>query len=266
MFVDGRAIADELLAMTKNEVSHLGHAPHLTVITAAPSFATQQYVVLKKKRAKEVGIAVNIIELPETVTTDEVAAVIDRVTIQTDGIIVQLPLPTHVDIDTVLTHIPAQLDVDGMHYVSSGRGFLPPVVGAVAEIACRHDILFAGQRVAVIGHGRLVGQPAAVWAQNQGASVSVLTEVTPEYDRLLAEADIIISGAGVAGLVTPERVQTGVICFDAGTAEVGGVAVGDIDPACESVAQLMTPVPGGIGPMTVALLLMNVVHAASARA
>jgi len=266
MIVDGKAMAAELLAVIKNEVSHLPAAPHLTVVTSAPSFATQKYVALKKRRAEEVGIEVNLIELPASVTTEEVCTVLDRIAMQTDGVIVQLPLPSAVDVDTVLSHIPSSIDVDGMHYAVTGSGHLPPVVAAVAELSRRYDVLFAGQQVVVIGHGRLVGQPAAVWAANQGAQVTVLTEATPDYYERLAIADIIISGAGVPHIIKLEHIKDGAVCFDAGTSEMSGMLQGDIDPTCNEKASLLTPVPGGIGPMTVALLLMNVLLAAKGRA
>ncbi len=262
MIVDGKALASLQFAALKNEITHASHAPHLTVITAAPSFATQKYVALKREQARAVGIAVNVIDLAETATTDDMVAIIARVAMQTDGIIVQLPLPQQLNVDTILSAIPASLDVDGMQYAETGSGFFPPVVAAIAEIAARHDVLLAGQRVVVVGHGRLVGQPAAVWARNQGAQVTVITEDTQDQRAVLQSADIIISGAGVPGLITPPDIRDGVALFDAGTSEVGGELRGDADPACAAKASLFTPVPGGIGPLTVAALLHNVVVAA----
>ncbi len=262
MIVDGKALAALEFAALKNEITHVRQTPHLTVITAAPSFATQKYVALKQEQARAVGVAVDVIELPTAVTTADIVTVIARIAMQTDGIIVQLPLPLQIDVDVVLAAIPASLDVDGMQYTKTGTGFFPPVVAAIAEIAARHDVLLAGQHVVIVGHGRLVGQPAAVWARNQGARVTVITEHTPNQQTILQSADVIISGAGVPGLITPSNVREGVALFDAGTSEVGGELRGDVDPACAVKASLFTPVPGGIGPMTVAALLHNVVVAA----
>ncbi len=262
MIVDGKALAALQFAALKNEITHARHTPHLTVITAAPSFATQKYIARKQERARAVGIEVTIIELKDDVTTTDMTAIIARTAMQTDGIIVQLPLPPQIAIEEVLAAIPAALDVDGMQYAQTGSGFLPPVVAAIAEIATRHDVLFAGQRVVIVGHGRLVGQPAAVWAKNQGARVTVITEDTPDQRGILQSADIVIAGAGVPGLIMPNHLREGVAIFDAGTSEVGGELRGDVDPACATKASLFTPVPGGIGPMTVAALLYNVVAAA----
>lgn len=264
MIVDGKKIAAEMFAALANAVTHTSHAPHLTVVTCAPGFATKKYLGIKVRKARQVGITITVIELPETVTTSEVVAVITRAAMQTDGIIVQLPLPAHIATDVVCAAIPPPLDVDGVHYAKTGNGFLPPVVGAIAEIAARYDVLLAAQRVAVLGHGRLVGKPAAVWAENQGATVTVLTKDSPNQAAVLANATILILGAGVPGLVQPEMIKDGVVIFDAATAEDHGELRGDADPACAAKTSLFTPVPGGIGPITVAVLLQNLVMAAKA--
>lgn len=263
MIVDGKAMAADVFAALKNEISHRSHAPHVTVITCAPEFATQKYLGLKQAKAKAIGMGVTLIELPREAATEDVVAVIARASMQTDGIIVQLPLPEHIDTEVVMAAIPAHLDVDGMHYTASGEGFLPPVIGAIAEIVERHDVLLAAQSVVIVGQGRLVGVPAAVWARNQGAQVSVLTKESPDQPAVISGANILILGAGVPGLILPDMIKPGAIIFDAGTSEEGGELRGDADPACAEKASLFTPVPGGVGPLTVAALLRNVVLAAS---
>ena len=266
MLVDGRAIAGELLQALKNELSHHHGQPHLTVVMCAPALATQKYVALKRRLAMEAGIAVNVIELPTTTTTEECVEVVTRAQLQTDGVIVQLPVPPQIDVDAVVAAIAPACDVDGMHYAATGEGFVPPVVGAIAAIAKQHDILLTGQRVVIVGNGRLVGEPAAVWARNQGADVTVLTVHTKDNATAIATADVLILGAGVPHLVQPDMVKPGVVIFDAGTSEAGGQLQGDADPACAEVASLLTPVPRGIGPVTVAVLLRNVLAAAQPRA
>lgn len=261
MLIDGRAIAADLYREIQNEVTHLDTKPHLTVFTCAPNFETKKYLLLKKRRAQECGIGVNVIEIPESVSTEEVRISVLHSLMQTDGVIVQLPFPKHIDIDRVLNEIPHSYDVDAMHYDGNGK-LLPPVVGAIAEIAKRHDILFATQKVAVVGHGRLVGRPAALWVQKQGAQVSIVTRESEDVSQRIAEADILILGAGQPGLVTPDMVKEGVIIFDAGTSEEGGILRGDAHPDCVTKASLFTPVPGGIGPITVAVLLCNLVQLA----
>ncbi len=264
MIVDGKALAQEIFRELKNRITHLDVKPHLTVFTCAPNFATKKYLNLKTKRAKEVGIGVNVIELPEIITTEQAIQSIEHACMQTDGIIVQLPLPEHLDTDAILRAIPPALDVDGVHYEGNGATPVHPVAGALAVIANRCDVLLAGQKVVVVGHGRLVGQPAAKWATSQGAQVTIVTEDSPEREAAIATADVLILGVGKPNLITPEMVKEGVIIFDAGTSELGGQLVGDADPACAKQASLLTPVPGGVGPLTVAVLLQNLVSLSEA--
>lgn len=263
MLVDGKEIASDIYREIKNVISHQKRSPHLTVFTCAPNFETQKYLALKKKKAAEAEILVNVIEFPLEITTDEVKQSIAHACMQTDGIIVQLPFPPHVAIDEVLSDIPAELDIDVLNYTGLDQEVLPPVVGAIKEIADRHQIFWENKEVAVIGQGRLVGKPATLWAKKMGAKVSVITEDTKDRDSILKAADIIISGAGRPGLIRPEVVKENVVIFDAGTSEDGGELKGDADPDCSKKALIFTPVPGGIGPVTVAVLLRNLVILAS---
>jgi len=262
MIVDGKHIANDIYRQIANEVTHLKHAPHMTVFTCAPNFETQKYLGLKKRKALEVGIGVNIIELPDTLTTAEVVQSVQHACMQTDAIIVQLPLPEHIDTKEVLAAIPSAYDVDGMHYDGTPKTYMSPVVSAIEEIAQRHDVLFASQKVVVVGEGALVGKPAAVWSRKQGGQVVVLTRESQNITQEISAADILILGAGVPGLVQPEMLKEGVIIFDAGTSEDGGELKGDAHPDCSKKASLLTPVPGGIGPITIAMLLRNVIVAA----
>ena len=259
MIVDGKVIASEIFREVKNHISHLGIRPHLTVFTCAPNFETRKYLSLKCKKAHEVGIGINVIEFPENITTEDVVTSVRHAQMQTDGMIVQLPFPKHIDIEAVLSAIPSTYDVDAMHFDGTNTEILPPVVGAIQEIAQRHDVLFAAQSVVIVGRGRLVGVPAYVWCQKQGAQVQVLTKESENIKEAIEKAHILILGAGQPHIVQPDMIQDGVIIFDAGTSEDGGVLKGDADPACVAKATLLTPVPGGIGPITIAILLRNLV-------
>ena len=259
MIVDGKAIAALIYKEIVNEVTHLGMKPHLTVFTCAPSFETQRYLALKRKKAHEVGIGVSVVEFPETITTAEVVQSLQKASIQTNGIIVQLPFPQHIAIDDVLQAIPQSLDVDAVHYNGTQNTVLPPVVGAIAEIARIHDVLFVSANVVIVGKGRLVGAPAALWSKTQGAQVQVIDKGTSNATELMSKAHILILGAGVPGLVTSSAIASDVVIFDAGTTEDSGMLVGDADPLCAQKASLFTPVPGGIGPVTVAILLRNLI-------
>lgn len=219
---------------------------------------------LKKKRASELGIDVLVIELDALISTEKAVEAVLSSGKAADGVIVQLPFPSQVDAEVLLSAIPKELDIDNINYAGEDTEVLPPVVGAVAEITKRHDVDFTGKNVVVIGRGRLVGKPAALWAEAQGATVTVIDKSTGDADALMREADIIISGAGVPGLITPDKIKDGVVIFDAGTSEEGGELRGDATSACSEKASLFTPVPGGIGPITIAILLRNLVSLSSA--
>lgn len=263
MTIDGKAIAADIYQTIKIELSNRVRKPRLCVLTSAPNAETRKYLDLKKRKAEELGIHINVIEFIDGISTEEFIQSLQPASRNTDGIVVQLPLPAAIDTDDVLAAIPAALDVDMVNSEDLTTEILPPVVGAVAEIAKRHNVEFTGKQVVVVGEGRLVGKPAALWAAGQGADVKVIDEDTINAEEVLKSADIIISGAGVTGLITPDKVKEEVIIFDAGTSEEGGILKGDADPACADKAALFTPVPGGIGPITIAVLLRNLVKLSS---
>ena len=261
MIIDGRALAADICTELQNRISHLPGTPHLTIFTCAPDQPTQTFLKLKKQKAEQIGVAVNVIEFPTDITAAEVKLSIEYALMQTDGILVQLPFPESVVIDEVLRSVPGSYDVDCVHYDGTSELTLPPVVGAIKAMGERHDVMWAAQSVVVVGNGRLVGAPAAVWAMKQGAQVTVIDEHTDQAEKAtaLAAADILILGVGQPGLIQPEQIKEGVIIFDAGTSETGGVLVGDAASDCREKAALFTPVPGGIGPVTVAMVYHNLV-------
>jgi methylenetetrahydrofolate dehydrogenase (NADP+) / methenyltetrahydrofolate cyclohydrolase len=263
MIVDGRALSALIYKEIQNEISHMRSKPHMTVFTCAPNFETQKYLSLKRRKAHEVGIGMSIVEFPESITTEEVIASVLHAPMQTNGIVVQLPFPSHIEIDRVLEAIPDSCDVDGVHYNGGPLQVLPPVIGAIDEIAQAYDLLFAAQKVVIVGKGRLVGAPAEVWCQKQGAQVQVVTQETKDKEEIIKSAKILILGAGKPGLITPDMISEHCVVFDAGTSEEGGVLKGDADPLCAEKAQLFTPVPGGIGPITIAVLLRNLLTLAT---
>jgi len=258
MLVDGKAIAAEILDQVKTDVESINRTVTMTAITCAPNFETKKYLEMKKKRAALVGITLDVIELPEETTTEEMVSVVYKSSQESDGVVVQLPLPEHIDRDEVLQTIPVDKDPDVFGYGEKRDRVLPPVVGAIDEISVRHEIDWKNKRVVVLGQGKLVGKPAARYARKKGARVRVYEDDTLDITSLKT-ADIIISGIGQAHFIKPEMVQEGVVLFDAGTSEADGVLAGDVHPDTERVAKLLTPVPGGIGPVTIAYLLKNLV-------
>lgn len=261
MIIDGRRIAEEIGNDSRKRIEALGRAPVLSIITCNPNFETQKYLALKEKKATAIGIDIKIFELDDTHTTKDFLLAIQEASSFSDGVIVQLPLRETIDTEMVLRSIPESLDVDALNPHTTT--LLSPVVGAVKEILESAHLVVAEKQVTVIGSGRLVGVPVAKWCRQEGAHVMSVTKETKDIATHTKNADIIICGAGVPGLVTPEMVREGVVILDAGTSEDGGVLRGDADPLCGEKASLFTPVPGGIGPVTIAILLRNVVDCAT---
>jgi len=258
VLVDGKKIAADIAAAVKEKVEVSQTPVRLVVVACDPNFETQRYLALKTARAEALGITLVVEVLPREADTAAVVAAIAASLPTVDGVVVQLPLPSHIDTATVLAAIPAAYDVDAFTYQGAMDAVvLPPVVAAIAEIARLHNVSWEGKNVVVFGSGRLVGAPAAAFAQAEGAHVTVVTETSENVVDTARAADIIILGVGKPNLLTPDMVKAGVVVFDAGASEDGGLLVGDAAPALADKAALFTPVPGGIGPITIAVLFQN---------
>jgi len=272
MSIDGTKIAEDMAKALAERVKALPRAPRLCALYAAPTFATTRFLAIKKARARSIGITLDAIELGSGIDTAGVVAAVTRAAGEYEGVLVQLPFPSPVDVEAVLAAVPYVCDVDGIGSEAVRRlahgdtEVLPPVVGAIRAIARSEGVDFSGMRAVVVGAGRLVGQPAAVWLRQQGAKVVVLTEETKDLAAETTRADVLVLGAGVPGLIRPEMVKEGVLLFDAGTSEAAGKLVGDADPACAERAALFTPVPGGIGPITVSVIFENLLALGAERA
>lgn len=262
MIIDGKKLARVILDGVAAESAELLTPPHLTVFTCVPNFETRKFLALKQKQASLCGVTLVLKECNPDVTPAQLAAAIDVALPDTDGIIIQLPFPTHLDTSDLVALIPTSHDVDAFSYDGGQTKLLPPVVGAIDVISQQHNVAWIGKNVVVVGNGRLVGSPATMYAQSQGAEVTVVVKDTLDQDTIITEADILILGAGVPGLITENMVKAGVVIFDAGTSEEGGMLVGDADSTVAGKASLLTPVPGGIGPLTIAILLRNVLYLA----
>jgi methylenetetrahydrofolate dehydrogenase (NADP+)/methenyltetrahydrofolate cyclohydrolase len=257
MIINGPNIAARVLDEVREKVAGMEQSPSLMVFTCAPNYETKKYLNIKKKKAGEVGIVLMVRELPADVSQETcIEAIQDAVHIS-DGIIVQLPFPAHIDRSALIGSIPASHDVDA--FSLDDDKILPPVVGAMQEILKEYNISIQGKRVVVVGDGKLVGEPAARWLKKSGADVHVVTEHSDNTAYETVRADVIVLGAGSPGLLTPDMIKDEVVILDAGTTEEGGKLRGDANPACAEKASLFTPVPGGVGPITVSVLLRNLV-------
>jgi methylenetetrahydrofolate dehydrogenase (NADP+)/methenyltetrahydrofolate cyclohydrolase len=256
MLIDGKAIANRIYDAIREELQKSSRTPRLGILTCAPNFETEKYLALKEKKAHEVGIMTTVVRLDAATTTENVLQELATLIRECDGVVVQLPLPSHIDTDSVLAHIPRTHDIDALNKTTTE--ILSPVVGAIAEILKVHEVPIFERHVTIIGSGKLVGLPTSRWFMEHGAAVSVVTKDTVDISYYTKNADIIVSGAGVPNLLVPDMIKDGVVILDAGTSEEGGMLKGDAHPDCEAKASLFTPVPGGIGPITIAVLLRNV--------
>jgi methylenetetrahydrofolate dehydrogenase (NADP+)/methenyltetrahydrofolate cyclohydrolase len=262
MIVDGRAIAEEIKKDLRQRAKQAGRELSLVAFVTKEDLATRKFIEIKKRFAEEIGVAVEGKYMPRAATAELVSEI--RLAAKSfDGIIVQFPLAPGIDADLVRNAIPASHDIDvvsGEAAEKFARGkslILPPVVGAIKEVAEQYNVIFASKNIVVVGEGLLVGKPAAIWARLQKAEVKTLNEKSCDISYDTRKADILILGAGVPHLIKPEMIKRGVVVFDAGTSEASGKLVGDADPLCADKASLFTPVPGGIGPITVAMVFKN---------
>lgn len=242
--------------------------PRLTlgIIVTQETPAIRKFVDLKKEFGKSIHVDVTEITLePKDQKNEKLLELILHSMRDFDGLVLQLPIPPHFGLENILNLFPFSHDVDVLgnstyqQFKEWNLPFLPPVVGAFSEVLKSNEIKIVGKKVLVVGDGRLVGAPAAVWARHKGAYVSVATKETENISALTLDADVIMLGAGSPGLLKPYMIKEGVIILDAGSGEIAGVIQGDADPACAEKASLFTPTPGGIGPITVAKVFENLV-------
>ena len=258
MILDGRAIADDIYAQLKARRDLIPRPLHLGILVVGVNPVIEQFVRIKMRASAALSIDTTRVDLPaESSTTDIVGAVRELAT-RVDALIVQLPLPKGIDTDAVLAEIPHAQDVDALnpHHTGALSAIEAPVALAVVELLRRGSVEIRGARTVVVGGGRLVGAPSAQLLSKLGAHVSLFTLEEGTIDDLKT-ADIIVCGAGNPNFIKPEHIRAGVAIIDAGASEDGGVVRGDADPACAEKASVFTPVPGGVGPVAVAMIFKN---------
>lgn len=270
LLVDGKQIADQILAELKSKISTLSRPPKLAVFLVGQNPASVSYVEAKQKKALEIGLAVELKKFDESISQRELQDEIRNVK-DADGIIVQLPLPTHIDRQAVLDEVPPGLDVDVLttkNKVSLSEGayipFDPPAAAAVLKILDDYKVDLKDKNILIVGSGELVGQPLATLLLKRGISFELANKFTENTAELMGKADVVISGVGKEKLVTGEMIKEGAVVIDAGTAgSEAGEIKGDVDTETVSAkASLLSPVPGGVGPVTIAMLFQNVTKSA----
>lgn len=256
----------------KSEVAVLGFRPKLIDVFVGNDPVIESYVNIKSRRAAEVGINFELCHLPKDINQEELERKVSELVRTKDlcGLIVQLPLPGRLDKQAVIDHIPPLLDVDMITSANLGAFFagqekiVPATAAAILKMIESVDADLTGKHVLVVGSGFLVGRPISILLMRKQATVTVANASTPDLKTLCLQADVIVSGAGSPGLLKADMVSKNTIVIDAGTAEsYQGVITGDVDFASvEPVVRAISPVPGGVGPVTVAMLLNNVVEVA----
>jgi methylenetetrahydrofolate dehydrogenase (NADP+)/methenyltetrahydrofolate cyclohydrolase len=270
--IKGKPIADRIRAEVAEEVTTLGHIGLVTVLVGDDP-ASEVYIRLKHKAATEAGFDARDVRLPADISEDDLLHRVAGLNAddEVDAILVQLPLPAHIDEARILRAIAPQKDVDGLHPFNAGQLYLgrPTLVGAtplgVMVMLHEHRIDLDGARAVVIGRSDIVGKPMAHLLMQANATVTICHSHTEDLPRHTLDADVLIAAVGVPTMVTPDMVKTGGVVIDVGINRTDAGIVGDVDPGAADVAAYLTPVPGGVGPMTIACLLQNAVRCARYR-
>ena len=299
LILDGTRIAAQIRAEVGEAVKQLtaeGLRPGLAVVLVGHNPASEIYVRSKVKACEELGILSEKHTPPESASTEELLALVDDLNRRDDidGILVQLPLPAHVDSKKVLLAVSPEKDVDGFHpmnvgYLSTQRpGLVPCTPAGVIEILRRSNIPIAGAEAVVVGRSDIVGKPVAMLLINGNATVTVCHSKTHDLPAVCRRADILVAAIGRAGMITADYVKPGACVIDVGMNKItdaaefakffagdakrdvafaknGSTLIGDVHPKVAEVAGSITPVPGGVGPLTIAMLMSNTVKAAKLR-
>ena len=276
--LNGKQVAAEIRAELKTRAEALrkdGVVPCLAVLLAGDDPASKIYVRNKKRACEEIGIESRELLFPENVTEEELIAQIRALNEDpaVDAMLVQLPLPRHINEARVLAEIAPEKDADGFHVVNAGRLFtgqtsvLPCTPAGCMELLRRANVEFSGKHAVVVGRSNIVGKPMAMLLLNEHCTVTVCHSRTKDLARFTRDADILVAAVGRPGMITGEMIKPGAAVIDVGINRLdNGKLMGDVDFAsAEPVAGAITPVPGGVGPMTIAMLMQNAILAAEKR-
>lgn len=272
--IDGKEIANQMKEDLKERVGDMNTVPGLGVVLVGDDLASKLYVDLKEKSAKEIGISVQKILLPESASEREVLDTVEAFNrdVSIHGILVQLPLPDHLNIDTIIHAIHLKKDVDGFHpenetrFLSGRGGFFPVFPRAIFELVKFSGESLAGKRALIFSNSDRFGEVMSKVFERAGISAEyILSDALDNSESIerLRRADILVTAVGKPGSVTRDHVRPGAILIDGGITKVGDKVIGDVDAeSLENIPGFLSPVPGGVGPVTIACLLTNVVEAA----
>ena len=273
--LEGKKLAVKMQAEMKERVQKLkekGIIPGLTVILVGEDKASQVYVRNKERQANQAGINSQVIRLPETTTESELLNEVKKLNEDdfVHGILVQLPLPKHIDEQKVLLSIQYEKDVDGFHPMNMGNfflgneGTLPCTPYGIMMLLKEYEISFEGKKALVIGRSNIVGKPMAMMLMNENATVTIAHSRTQELKKLIKESDIVVAAIGRGHFISGDDLKTGAVVVDVGmNRDENGKLIGDVDTqSAMGIASYITPVPGGVGPMTITMLLEQTIRKA----
>jgi methylenetetrahydrofolate dehydrogenase (NADP+)/methenyltetrahydrofolate cyclohydrolase len=270
--IKGKPIADRIRAEVAEEVKEVGHIGLVTVLVGDDP-ASEVYIRLKHKAATEAGFDATDLRIDASISEDDLLAKVSELNASddVDAILVQLPLPDHIDEARIIRALAPAKDVDGFHPVNAGQLYLgrPTLVPAtplgVMAMLAEHRIDLDGARAVVLGRSDIVGKPMAHLLMQANATVTICHSHTRDLPRHTLDADVLVAAVGVPAMVSPDMVKTGGVVIDVGINRTDAGIVGDVDGGAVDVAAYLTPVPGGVGPMTIACLLRNAVRCARYR-
>ncbi len=270
IIVNGKSIATAILEQATAAVQARNMAPSLAVVWVGDDPASASFIRKKQQACQQVGVDFSLHQYPTDITMADLTTAVQQLQTQQQptGVIVQLPLPAQLPVDEVLALVDPARDVDCLHpdnvaLLSTDQPrFLPPAVAAILEVLQRHEIDLIDKKIALVGLGRLIGQPLQQVLLQRGYTVTAADVTTPDLAAVTSQADVVVTAVGKANLITAEMIKDGAVVIDAGCDFIDGKLVGDTDfAAVADKASLVTPTPGGIGLITVAKLIENVVQA-----
>ena len=271
--MDGRALAERIRAEVAEEVAGLDDSPGLATVLVGDDPASDIYIRSKQKAAREAGIDARDYRLPKDASEEDVLGLVEELNAEddVDGILVQLPLPDAIDENRVIRTVEPIKDVDGFHPYNAGQLYLgepthvPATPLGILALLDEYEVQLEGASAVVIGRSEIVGKPVAHLLLQRNATVTICHSRTADLESRARAADVLVVAAGRRGLVPADAVKEGAAVVDVGITRTDAGIVGDVDPAAAERAGLITPVPGGVGPMTVAMLLRSTVRAARYR-
>lgn len=268
--LNGKELAQKIRARLADEAAGFaekkGRPPGLAAVLVGEDPASQLYVSKKHQACQEAGFHSELIQLSASISQDELLRKVRDLNraAAIDGILVQMPLPKGLDENAVMDAIQPDKDVDGLHPMNQGKlmlgldGFVPATPKGVMRLLDHAGVKLAGKHAVVVGRSNLVGKPLALLLLQQNATVTVCHSKTKNLEKVTSQADVLVAAVGKAGLITAEHVKEGAVVIDVGTTRSGGKLRGDVDfDSVKDKASWLTPVPGGVGPMTIAMLLEN---------